>query len=94
MSEQPETKPDGKISLTVTFPGTAQDGITFAVKPGTACSKLYKAVAAQRGVSENSFVLQIDGTRLNADHTVKMYELEDGDTIEFHVHQVGGSASN
>ncbi|KAM0755433.1 hypothetical protein T439DRAFT_320120 [Meredithblackwellia eburnea MCA 4105] len=77
-----------QISLTIKFPNA--DDIVIKCKPNTPFSKIYKAVAGQRGIAQDSFVLQWDHIRLGMEDTPKMHEFEEEEQIDYHAHQIGG----
>jgi len=62
----------------------------FKVKKGTAMKKIMQAFADRKGVSLEVLRFTIDGTRVNAEDTPKMLEMEDGDQIDVLLQQLGG----
>ncbi len=62
----------------------------FQVKKGTVIKKIMQAFAAHKGVSLDVLRFTIDGTRVNAEDTPKMLEMEDGDQIDVLLQQLGG----
>ena len=63
----------------------------FKVKKGTAMKKIMQAFADRKGVSLEVLRFTIDGTRVNAEDTPKMLEMEDGDQIDVLLQQLGGA---
>ncbi|KAL8281509.1 hypothetical protein RQP46_006193 [Phenoliferia psychrophenolica] len=85
----------GKITITVKFPGSGAEEISIKCKKTTPFSKIYNAVAKQRSISADSFVLQWDEQRLGKDETPKMHEFGEvsftEEQLDFFASQVGGS---
>lgn len=89
MSEQPkDEKSDTHINLKVSD-GTAE--IFFKIKKTTPMKRLMEAFCKRQGKSMESLRFLIDGTRVSPDNTPEDLDLEDGDVIEAHREQVGGS---
>jgi hypothetical protein len=57
------------------------DLIPIKLKKETLMAKVYKAVAQNQGIPENSFRLMLDGQRLSPPTSIKMAEIEDGDQM-------------
>ena len=53
------------------------DTLEFRIKKSAPFSKIYKVIASQKGIAEDSFILQYDGERIHKDATPKMLEFED-----------------
>jgi hypothetical protein len=51
------------------------DELQINMKPTTPFSKLYDAVATQRGINVKAFRLTYDGERLNGEHNPKMVRM-------------------
>jgi len=90
MSDEAELKAVGKVQIQVQFPGTNDEPLTFSIKKTTPFSKVYLAVASNRGVDLKSFTLDFDGTRIGHEDTPKMLEMEDDSQVDYHMAQVGG----
>ena len=89
MSEQPkEEKSDTHINLKVSD-GTAE--IFFRIKKTTPMKRLMEAFCNRQGKTMESLRFLMDGTRVEPDNTPGELDLEDGDVIEAHREQVGGS---
>jgi len=73
---------------------TTQTGeeVFFKIKRNTKLSKLQGAYAAKVGKDVNSIRFLYDGNRINDDDTPASLDMEDNDTIDVMVEQVGGSA--
>ncbi|OSX62730.1 hypothetical protein POSPLADRAFT_1180820 [Postia placenta MAD-698-R-SB12] len=73
---------------------TTQTGeeVFFKIKRNTKLSKLQGAYAAKVGKDVNSIRFLYDGTRINDDDTPASLDMEDNDTIDVMVEQVGGLA--
>ena len=72
----------------------SQDGteIFFKCKPHTNMSRLMTAYAQRQGVNLKSVRFLFDGERVREDQTPKELGLEDGDSIDVVMEQVGGGA--
>lgn len=71
----------------------AQDGteIFFKCKPHTQMKKLMDAYANRQGVNLNSVRFLFDGERLQGHQTPTDIGLEEGDSIDVVMEQVGGA---
>ncbi|EDR06002.1 uncharacterized protein LACBIDRAFT_185377 [Laccaria bicolor S238N-H82] len=67
------------------------DEVFFKIKRSTKLSKLQGAYANKVGKDVGSIRFLYDGTRINEDDTPNTLEMEDNDTIDVMVEQVGGS---
>jgi len=65
--------------------------VFFKIKRTTKLSKLQGAYANKVGKDVNSIRFLYDGTRINDDDTPDSLDMEDNDTIDVMVEQVGGS---
>lgn len=98
MSQSPkvkEPKPEGSdeyIKLKV----VGQDGaeVLFKVKYSTSMEKLKKSYAERIGVEVKVLRFKFDGQTINSDATPKTLEMEDGDSIDVFMEQVGGFRSS
>ena len=83
-----ESKPD-----TLNVKVVSQDGteIFFKCKPHTNMSRLMNAYATRQGVNLKSVRFLFDGERVREDQTPKDLGLEDGDSIDVVMEQVGGA---
>ncbi|EIM84847.1 uncharacterized protein STEHIDRAFT_122796 [Stereum hirsutum FP-91666 SS1] len=89
MSEEPEdVKP--KLSLSINYEGTP---ITIKVKGNTPFRKIFEAAEKRFGKDPGTFKFVYDGERVNAQDTPLSRGMEDGDVIDAHLEQVGGSLS-
>ncbi|PCH34854.1 ubiquitin-like protein [Wolfiporia cocos MD-104 SS10] len=82
--------PNAPINIKV----TTQTGeeVFFKIKRNTKLSKLQGAYAAKVGKDVSSIRFLYDGNRINDDDTPASLDMEDNDTIDVMVEQVGGSA--
>lgn len=88
-NQQVDEKPENThINLKVSD-GTAE--IFFKIKKRAHMSRLMKAFCERQGKEMSSLRFLIDGTRILPENTPAELELEDGDTIEAHNEQLGGS---
>ncbi|KAH7907434.1 small ubiquitin-related modifier [Hygrophoropsis aurantiaca] len=68
------------------------DEVFFKIKRNTKLSKLQGAYATKVGKDVASIRFLYDGARINDDDTPQSLDMEDNDTIDVMVEQVGGSA--
>ncbi|KAG2144362.1 ubiquitin-related domain-containing protein [Suillus bovinus] len=68
------------------------DEVFFKIKSNTKLSKLQGAYATKVGKDVGSIRFLYDGSRINDDDTPASLEMEDNDTIDVMVEQVGGSS--
>ena len=70
-----------------------QDGneVFFKCKPTTALDKLMKAFCQRQGIAINTVRFLFDGNRIRENQTPEQLEMEDGDSIDVVVEQVGGT---
>ncbi|OSC98127.1 small ubiquitin-like modifier [Trametes coccinea BRFM310] len=82
--------PNAPINIKV----TTQTGeeVFFKIKRNTKLSKLQGAYANKVGKDVNSIRFLYDGSRIGDDDTPASLDMEDNDTIDVMVEQVGGSA--
>lgn len=89
MSDTPkEEKPDTHINIKVSD-GSAE--IFFKIKRSTPMKRLMEAFCKRQGKSIDSLRFLVDGARVLPDNTPDDLDLEDGDVIEAHREQVGGT---
>ncbi|GAA5940873.1 hypothetical protein JCM10213_007991 [Rhodosporidiobolus nylandii] len=67
-----------------------EDDIQLKAKGSTKFSKIYEAVANNRGIEPNSFTLTHDGRRIQPSDTPESLEFEEEEQIDFHIQQTGG----
>ncbi|OLY84285.1 Ubiquitin-like protein pmt3/smt3 [Smittium mucronatum] len=84
-----ETKPETEhINLKVV--GADNQDIFFKIKNTTRLEKLMQAYCDRTGCALSSVRFLFDGQRLAPTNTPKELEMEDGDTIDAMVEQIGG----
>jgi len=71
----------------------SQEGseIHFKIKRSTKMQKLMDAYCKQRGANSASIRFLLDGDPINVTDTPDTLEMEDGDVIDVHQQQTGGS---
>lgn len=90
-SQPPEIKPEvDNQTINVKVVSAMGDEVFFKIKRTTKLSKLQGAYASKVGKDVNSIRFLYDGTRINDDDTPATLEMEDNDTIDVMVEQVGG----
>lgn len=87
-----EAKPavnDAQINIIV----AAQDGsqVHFKVKRTTPFQKVFNAYAIRQTMDCSQLKFLFDGRRLRATDTPADFDMEDGDTLDCMLEQVGGS---
>jgi len=90
---QDEVKPEGGDPNTINIKVVSSTGeeVFFKIKKNTKLSKLQGAYAGKVGKDVSSIRFLYDGARIGDDETPASLDMEDGDTIDVMVEQVGGS---
>jgi len=65
--------------------------VFFKIKRSTQLKKLMDAFCERQGKAANSVRFLFDGQRVNSSDTPDTLEMTDGDTLEVHQEQIGGS---
>jgi len=68
--------------------------VFFKIKKTTQLKKLMDAFCDRQGKMPNTVRFLFDGTRVNATDTPDQLDMQDGDTLEVHQEQIGGSPQN
>ncbi|KAF8554848.1 ubiquitin-like protein [Imleria badia] len=91
---QNEVKTEGgdNAPINVKVVSSTGDEVFFKIKRNTKLSKLQGAYAAKVGKDVGSIRFLYDGNRISEDDTPSTLEMEDNDTIDVMVEQVGGWA--
>ncbi|KAF8129964.1 ubiquitin-like protein [Boletus edulis] len=89
---QNEVKTEENAPINVKVVSSTGDEVFFKIKRNTKLSKLQGAYAAKVGKDVSSIRFLYDGNRINEDDTPSSLEMEDNDTIDVMVEQVGGWA--
>ncbi|KII84847.1 hypothetical protein PLICRDRAFT_146393 [Plicaturopsis crispa FD-325 SS-3] len=84
-AEAEDVKP--KVNLVVNYEGSQ---ITVKVKVNTPLRKVFEAAEKKFGKEPGTFKFEFDGVRLQPQDTPAGSGLEDGDTIDAHLEQLGG----
>ncbi|TID28721.1 hypothetical protein CANINC_002348 [Pichia inconspicua] len=89
-TEEPKPEPeDGThMNLKVT---DGNSEVYFKIKKGTSLKRLMDAFCKRQGRPLSSLKFLYDGHRLEGDETPEGLDMEEGDVIEAHREQVGGS---
>ncbi|KAG0041872.1 Small ubiquitin- modifier 1 [Gryganskiella cystojenkinii] len=87
--KKPEAGAVEHINLKVV--GSDQSEVFFKIKRSTQLKKLMEAYCDRQGKSLNSVRFLYDGERVQTTNTPNELEMEDGDSIDVMVEQVGGS---
>ncbi|OBZ72954.1 Ubiquitin-like protein pmt3/smt3 [Grifola frondosa] len=86
MSEdQEDVKP--KITIVIDFEG---QHCTVRVRPGATFKKLFEVTEKRFGKEPGTFKFTFAGKRLYPHNTAAELDMEDGDTIDAHLEQLGG----
>jgi len=83
--------PNGPINVKVVT--ATSEEVFFKIKRNTRLSKLQGAYAAKVGKDVGAIRFLYDGSRIQDDDTPASLGMEDNDTIDVMVEQVGGSLS-
>ncbi|KAF9585606.1 Small ubiquitin- modifier 1 [Lunasporangiospora selenospora] len=92
MGEEAEKKPETSsehINLKVV--GADSTEVFFKIKRSTQLKKLMDAYCDRQGKSLQSVRFLYDGERIQPNNTPSELEMEDGDSIDVMVEQVGGA---
>ncbi|KAF9005172.1 small ubiquitin-related modifier [Cyathus striatus] len=91
-SQQEEVKTeDPNAPINVKVVSSSGEEVFFKIKRNTKLSKLQGAYASKVGKDVSSIRFLYDGSRIQEDDTPASLEMEDNDTIDVMVEQVGGS---
>ncbi|KZT30125.1 ubiquitin-like protein [Neolentinus lepideus HHB14362 ss-1] len=83
---------DANAPINIKVVTSAGEEVFFKIKRNTKLSKLQAAYAAKVGKDVSSIRFLYDGQRINEEDTPASLDMEDNDTIDVMVEQVGGSA--
>ncbi|KAG1792295.1 ubiquitin-related domain-containing protein [Suillus plorans] len=89
---QDNLKLEENTPINVKVVSSTGDEVFFKIKSNTKLSKLQGAYATKVGKDVGSIRFLYDGSRINDDDTPASLEMEDNDTIDVMVEQVGGSS--
>jgi len=90
-SQQPSVKEEKDQTINVKVVSASGEEVYFKIKRTTKLSKLQGAYANKVGKDVGSIRFLYDGARINDDDTPQSLDMEDNDTIDVMVEQVGGS---
>jgi len=85
-NEAEDVKP--KLNLVVNCEG---HNITVKVKPNMPFKKIFEAAEKRFGKDPGTFRFSYEGNRVRAEDTPAQLGMEEGDTVDAHLQQVGGS---
>ncbi|RDB21818.1 Ubiquitin-like protein SMT3 [Hypsizygus marmoreus] len=93
--QQPQTQEEVKsedpnATINIKVVSSTGEEVFFKIKRSTKLSKLQGAYANKVGKDVGSIRFLYDGTRINDDDTPTSLDMEDNDTIDVMVEQVGG----
>ncbi|KAJ7123836.1 small ubiquitin-related modifier [Mycena crocata] len=102
MSEEPQAPPtqdevkseDALSTINIKVVSSQGEEVFFKIKRSTKLSKLQGAYASKVGKDVGSIRFLYDGARINDDDTPASLDMEDNDTIDVMVEQVGGASSH
>jgi len=83
---------DPNATINIKVVSSTGEEVFFKIKRSTRLSKLQGAYASKVGKDVGSIRFLYDGTRINDDDTPLSLEMDDNDTIDVMVEQVGGSS--
>ncbi|CAD6577065.1 MAG: hypothetical protein CYPHOPRED_000159 [Cyphobasidiales sp. Tagirdzhanova-0007] len=87
--EQPEQKQQGDEHINIKVVDAAHAETFFKIKMSTKLGKLMAAYADRNGQDRASVKFLYDGSRIGADDTPAKLEMEDNDSIDVVIEQVG-----
>ncbi|KAJ3842179.1 small ubiquitin-related modifier [Lentinula raphanica] len=93
MNQQDDTKTGDPETINVKVVSSSGDEVFFKIKRTTQLRKLLGAYANKVGKDVNTIRFLYDGTRISETDTPHSLEMEDNDTIDVMVEQVGGYSS-
>ncbi|PPR02561.1 hypothetical protein CVT24_001942 [Panaeolus cyanescens] len=82
---------DSNPTINIKVATAAGEEVFFKIKRSTKLSKLQGAYANKVGKDVSSIRFLYEGVRINDDDTPASLDMEDNDTIDVMVEQVGGS---
>jgi len=91
-TQDEEVKSEENSTINIKVVSSTGEEVFFKIKRSTKLSKLQGAYANKVGKDVGSIRFLYDGTRINDDDTPSSLDMEDNDTIDVMVEQVGGSA--
>ncbi|KAJ7242360.1 ubiquitin-related domain-containing protein [Mycena haematopus] len=93
-SGQDDVKSEDALStINIKVVSSTGEEVFFKIKRSTKLSKLQGAYASKVGKDVSSIRFLYDGSRINDDDTPASLDMEDNDTIDVMVEQVGGVSS-
>ncbi|KAJ7226674.1 small ubiquitin-related modifier [Mycena pura] len=88
-----DVKPEeGNNTINIKVVSSTGEEVFFKIKQSTKLIKLQSAYASKVGKDVNSIRFLYDGVRINDDDTPATLDMEDNDTIDVMVEQVGGTS--
>ncbi|KAJ6632157.1 small ubiquitin-like modifier [Mycena sp. CBHHK59/15] len=81
---------DALTTINIKVVSSTGEEVFFKIKRSTKLSKLQGAYASKVGKDVSSIRFLYDGSRINDDDTPASLDMEDNDTIDVMVEQVGG----
>ncbi|KAJ7641702.1 ubiquitin-related domain-containing protein [Roridomyces roridus] len=84
---------DSASTINIKVVSSTGEEVFFKIKRSTKLSKLQGAYASKVGKDVGSIRFLYDGSRINDDDTPSSLDMEDNDTIDVMVEQVGGASS-
>ncbi|PBK92421.1 ubiquitin-like protein [Armillaria gallica] len=96
LSPPPKVKTDAvevvshSDSITLKVLSTTGHEKTFKLKSNTSLRKVFHAYAQTTGKDIDTFKFIYEGQRLNPQYTPEMYSMENEDTIDVMLEQIGG----
>ncbi|KAA1470937.1 small ubiquitin-related modifier [Dentipellis sp. KUC8613] len=92
-STQQDVKSEDNAPINVKVVSSGGEEVFFKIKRNTKLSKLQGAYANKVGKDVGSIRFLYDGSRINDDDTPASLDMDDNDTIDVMVEQVGGAAT-
>ncbi|TEB35282.1 ubiquitin-like protein [Coprinellus micaceus] len=92
-SQEEVKQEDANATINIKVVSSTGEEVFFKIKRSTKLSKLQGAYASKVGKDVSSIRFLYDGERIQEDDTPSSLDMEDNDTIDVMVEQVGGSRS-
>lgn len=87
---QEDKKDDAKDQINLKVKDQDNSEVHFKVKMTTKFEKIFNAFCSRKALQPDAVRFLFDGTRINPTQTPKDLDMEDGDSIDAMMEQVGG----
>ncbi|RKP08882.1 ubiquitin-related domain-containing protein [Thamnocephalis sphaerospora] len=90
-SQEQKPKIEGAEHINLKVVGSDQNEVFFKIKKTTQLRKLMEAYCERQGKAMSSVRFLYDGSRIQPENTPNELDMEDGDSIDVMVEQIGGA---